>query len=270
MKIGISLSVYEAEKSCIVLSKGGFEKKLSIAKEMGYDGLDLFGKLTSAGEAREVYKAVAAYDLEVPLFTAPILVAKGCNLSLRDDEKRRKSIDMYKEQIEFANIIGAARMPIGFLRGQLDEDRDYCEYCDKLAESIEILSDFGKDYGIQLALEPINRYEMNTFNDVSSSLKFMKIYNLENKIALLLDAFHMNIEDDSIPKQIQASKGIVHHFHLPDSNRYACGSGHLDYEGIFGALKNIEYEDYVSVEAFPVPDQLTCAGKSIKCLKQYV
>ena len=82
-------------------------------------------------------------------------------------------------------------------------------------------------------------------------------------MGLLLDTFHMNIEEPSIYSSIvQAGKRIVH-VHVADSNRWYPGAGHVDFAGIIAILQTLNYEGYLSAEILPLPDPDTCAAQAI-------
>ena len=99
--------------------------------------------------------------------------------------------------------------------------------------------------------------------------EFVEKYGLD-ELGLLLDAFHMNIEDVSIEGSIKKAGKRLEHFHSPDSNRLAVGWGHLDYDNILKALDETGYGGYLMVEAFPKPDALSCAVQSAKFFREKV
>ena len=75
---------------------------------------------------------------------------------------------------------------------------------------------------------------------------------MEN-VGLLLDTFHMNIEERDMMESIEISKDRLFHFHVADSNRWAPGYGHIDFRGIINKLVGVGYGGYVSVECLPLP-----------------
>jgi sugar phosphate isomerase/epimerase len=85
---------------------------------------------------------------------------------------------------------------------------------------------------------------------------------------LLLDTFHMNIEEADITGSIRAGGDRIFHFHVADSNRLPPGAGHLDFKAILSALKATGYQGWVSGEFLPKPDAVTSARQAITCLNQ--
>jgi sugar phosphate isomerase/epimerase len=157
-------------------------------------------------------------------------------------------------------------MPIGFLRGRRLDDETEISYRKRLAESMKELSEYGAERGVSLLLEPMNRYEINTMNRVDQSLEFIEEYHLD-AMGLLIDTFHMNIEDPSIEEAIKLAARRTVHIHIPDSNRLAPGAGHLDYDSILKAIVATGYDRYLTIEALPLPSSLECAESGRKFLE---
>jgi sugar phosphate isomerase/epimerase len=91
-----------------------------------------------------------------------------------------------------------------------------------------------------------------------------------DNVGLMLDVFHMNIEDASIEEGLRTAGDRLWHVHIADSQRRYPGSGHLDFDGIFATLRDMGYRGYVSAELFPLPDADTAAVKTIDFLKKYM
>jgi sugar phosphate isomerase/epimerase len=122
-------------------------------------------------------------------------------------------------------------------------------------------------FGLRLALEPINRYETTLINNISQGLELIRHVGAEN-FGLLLDTFHMNIEEPVIEASIRACGEHIFHFHVADSNRWHPGAGHLDFHSILGTLLSTGYTGWISGEFLPEPDAQSAAGKSIAFLKK--
>ncbi len=120
--------------------------------------------------------------------------------------------------------------------------------------------------GVRLALEPINRYETTLINTVDEGLDLIDRVGADN-FGLLLDTFHMNIEEPSIEESIRRAGDRVFHFHVADSNRWYPGAGHLNFRSILSALAEIGYEGFVSGEFLPRPDAETAAREAIVFLR---
>lgn len=99
----------------------------------------------------------------------------------------------------------------------------------------------------RVLLEPINRYECRYLNLVADNLAVIDTVDHPNA-ALLPDTFHMSIEEVDPASAIRAAGGRVAHVHLGDNNRLLPGHGRLDWESIFGALRDIGFTGAVNLE----------------------
>lgn len=114
------------------------------------------------------------------------------------------------------------------------------------------MSLFAKDRGVDLLIEPLNRYSTPVCTTSADAMYVVKSIAQEN-VGLLLDTFHMNIEEDSIEYSIKNSKGLLKHIHLADNNRKMPGFAHINFREIVKALRELEFDRYMSFEPF-VPD----------------
>ena len=109
-----------------------------------------------------------------------------------------------------------------------------------------------RDYGITYCLEVVNRFEQLLLNTVKEGMEFVDQVGSPN-VKLLLDTFHMNIEEDYIGGSITSAKGYIGHFHIGECNRKPPGTGHMPWDEIFGAIKKIGYEGRIVMEPFIKP-----------------
>jgi sugar phosphate isomerase/epimerase len=109
------------------------------------------------------------------------------------------------------------------------------------------LSRFAKERGIQVLLEPLNRYSTPYCTTASDAVYIAEQINQDN-FGILLDTFHMNIEEDSFEHAILRSAGLLRHTHFADNNRKMPGYGHIDFQSIVKSLRNIGYNQYISFE----------------------
>jgi sugar phosphate isomerase/epimerase len=100
-------------------------------------------------------------------------------------------------------------------------------------------------------------------------MRLVKDLDCDN-VGLMLDLFHMNIEDASIEEGLRLAGDRLWHVHIADSNRLYPGSGHLDFDSIFATLEDMGYQGYVSAELLPLPDPDIAAQKIIDFLRTYV
>lgn len=118
---------------------------------------------------------------------------------------------------------------------------------DRSAACMRTLSKVAEDYGVYLCVEVVNRFENPILNTAAEGVAFCKQVDSPN-VKLLLDTFHMNIEEDSIPAAIRLAGSYVGHLHTGEGNRKVPGKGHLPWKQICEALADIGYTGYAVME----------------------
>jgi len=107
-----------------------------------------------------------------------------------------------------------------------------------------------EECGVTYCVEAVNRFETCVINTAREALDYIAQVDSPN-IGVLLDTYHMNIEEPSIPEAIRLAGNKLASFHTGENNRSAPGRGHLDWKEIFGTLKEIGYEGRIVSEPFP-------------------
>jgi D-psicose/D-tagatose/L-ribulose 3-epimerase len=123
---------------------------------------------------------------------------------------------------------------------------------DRAIEGVREAVKAAEDCGVIFCLEVVNRFEHFIMNTAAEGIAFAKRVESPN-CKILLDTFHMNIEEDSFRDSILESKGWLGHFHLGETNRRPPGFGRMPWPEIFGALREIDYQGAVVMEPFLVP-----------------
>ena len=132
---------------------------------------------------------------------------------------------------------------------------DYSKPIDKpgdWARSVANVREIGtvaQDCGVDYCLEVLNRFEGYLLNTAAEGVKFVKEVDVPS-VKVMLDTFHMNIEEDSIGGAIRSTKGLLGHFHTGECNRRVPGRGRTPWHEIALALKDIGYNGNVCMEPF--------------------
>jgi D-psicose/D-tagatose/L-ribulose 3-epimerase len=253
MKLASTISTYPTPFGPIVSKDGNLEASLKLQLKYGYEGADLFVKDTDEKTLKLYKRMFSDYGQSVVTLIAIFLGENGVKLSQTDEKLRARDIDLFKHQLDNVKTIGAKGIALGFIRGTHLENEREGDALKRIAESLHILGEYADSIGTTIMLEPINRYEINTLNRATDAVDFIKDNDLKG-VSLLLDLFHMNIEEKSIYDSILYSKGLISNIHTPDSNRYAIGEGHFDFKKIISTLREADYDDFMTLEAF-APDQ---------------
>lgn len=116
-----------------------------------------------------------------------------------------------------------------------------------LVQPFRELAEYASDYDINLVIEPLNRYSTPICTNSEDAKYIVNQVNHEN-LGIMLDTFHMNIEEDSIYDTIVASSSLLKHVHISDNNRKMPGFAHIDFDAVVRGLKKIKYSKYITFE----------------------
>ena len=120
---------------------------------------------------------------------------------------------------------------------------------DRSISSMKEIVKTAEDYGVIYCVEAVNRFESTVINTAQEALSYIEAVDSKN-IGVLLDTYHMNIEEKSIGDAIRLVGSKLTSFHTGENNRTAPGRGHLDWDEIFKALSDIEYQGRIVSEPF--------------------
>jgi D-psicose/D-tagatose/L-ribulose 3-epimerase len=126
-------------------------------------------------------------------------------------------------------------------------------------EGLREVAYYAGEKGVRPGIEPINRFETNFINRHDQALLLAHDVGLE--MGVVLDSFHLNIEEASSIEAIRRTGSYLIDFHVADSNRYPPGRGAIDWSALMGALQQTGYDRYLSNE-FVIPIDRTPAALS--------
>ena len=147
-----------------------------------------------------------------------------------------------------------AALIIGGVRGKLSGNAHQKSMQYNLAvDTLRHCALIAGDLGVNLLVEPINRYETNFINSAQDAMGLIEAIG-HPCVKLLLDTFHMNIEETDPCRTIRKAGKQLGYVHFADNNRQAPGQGHINFPAILEALAEIEYQGFISAEILPIPD----------------
>jgi len=115
----------------------------------------------------------------------------------------------------------------------------------------------------------MNRYESPFLNTAAEAASFIRKNELRD-VGILLDSFHMNIEEPSMPGAIAMAGNLLKHVHIADSNRNAPGKGHIPFLQLLRALNRVRYDQYLSAEILQAPCSEVVLAETIRFLRSMV
>ena len=254
MKISSTISLGAPLRAATLL-RGDIFDCIARSVDMGFDGVELQLNLDegSAIDFGEVAEFCGKKGIAVSAYATGSLYVKN-GLSLIDDDPAvvDKAISRLKLYVDAAEITGG-KVIIGCVRGNIPDPGEYLKLEERFASSMGRVLDAAGQKGVGVVLEAINRYENNYLATASQTACFIEKYNLP--LEILLDTFHMNIEERDMAAAFSAAAGHLGHVHLADNTREVPGMGSLDFSKIIGCLRGIGYDGWLSFECFIDKDE---------------
>ena len=265
MKLSIVLSTHAASFQAVAF-KGDFEGNLKSIASYGYDGVELAIRDPKLVNHDQVIQSVNDQNMIIPAIgTGQAWGEEGLSFTDQDPAIRKQAVERVMSHIPLAKKADAVII-IGLMRGVPEASVPEKQAEAWMIEALKICTAKALEEGVRLALEPLIRYETPLINTVSQGLELIETVGTEN-LGLLLDTFHMNVEEPSIEESIQTCGDRIFHFHVADSNRWHPGAGHLDFRSILEALYSTGYSGFVSGEFMPDPDANVSAQRAIQYLR---
>jgi D-psicose/D-tagatose/L-ribulose 3-epimerase len=120
---------------------------------------------------------------------------------------------------------------------------------DKLAERLRDLAVYGAERGVELGVEPLNRFETSFFNTTEQTLELVERVNHPG-LGVALDVFHLGIEEKSLGEAIRRAEGRLKHVQVAENDRGTPGTGQLAWDEVAEALHDVGYHGRVVIETF--------------------
>jgi D-psicose/D-tagatose/L-ribulose 3-epimerase len=225
------------------------------AQKCGFDILEVNApKVTRMSNADRNALKSAATEAGLDL-TYSIGMTADMDLASEDAATRKKGISFLQDVAHAMKYMGGTILaginysswPRKLLPGEGKEI-----LTDRSVEGVREAIKAAEDCGVLVCVEVVNRFEQFMMNTAAEGIAFAKRVGSPN-CKILLDTFHMNIEENSLRGSILESKDWLGHFHLGEPNRRPPGGGRMPWPEIFGALREINYQGAVVMEPFLVP-----------------
>jgi len=247
-------------------NKEDFEKIINLISLCEYNGIEFFPYYIKKIDVNYIKKLIQDNKLEVICVASGFLnTYYGLSISHPNEYIRRLAIENLKECIIFASKINAKYVSIGLIRGKII----HSSFEDGLKNIIKSLIECGKyaeEYNISLLIEPENRYETSYIHTVQDGIKILEEIGMGN-LGLMIDTYHMNIEEPNIEKAVKNASKKLLHVHLADNNRLAPGMGHFDFKSFIKCLKEVGYDSFLGIEVDPLPSLDIAIKNGIKFIK---
>ncbi|MDR3578065.1 MAG: sugar phosphate isomerase/epimerase [Anaerolineaceae bacterium] len=268
MKLSIAIQTPEVKPVLpVALASGSLSEKLAKAAGWGAQGIEFMSTDPHQLNWTEIKDTLYRYRLEASAVASGGM-SFGLGLTLLNADPDIMALAKIRlfDLIDMAFALAAPVVTIGSFRGRQSQYPGNGPA--RLAEILWDAGQFAQPKGVRIALEPINRYEGDFLANAEEGLSYLRQVN-HPAVGLLLDTYHMNIEETSWTepfRKVMAEEKLFH-VHLGDNNRLPPGKGLIDFSAIVNTLAEINYTGYLSAELFPKPDPDTAARQTIEYMK---
>ena len=211
---------------------------------LGFDGVELHGDL-DAFRPGEVGPVLADHGLHV--FS---LIPANVDVAHPDGGVRVAAVDYYRRLVDFAAALGGPLVSVHGQVGRIAPETTMAEEVGLLEISVRAIAEHARANGVGLVFEVLNRYKSHLINTGREALELLDAVGAAN-LRVLLDAYHMNIEEARPADAIRGAGKRLGLFHVADSNREGIGRGHTDFTALAQALDEVGYAGPVIVECTP-------------------
>lgn len=246
MKIGIYYAYWEKEW------RADYLKYIPKVRQLGFDVLEIACTPLPEMTRQELIDLRQCAKDHGVILTAGHGPNAGQNLASPDAGIARSAIDFYADLLKRLDLLDIRVIGGGIYSYW---PVDYSQPIDKTGDwerSVANVRKVGKmaaDFGIKYCLEVLNRFEGYLLNTAEEGMRFVQEVDLDS-VYLMLDTFHMNIEEDSFSKAIRQTGQKLGHFHIGEANRKVPGTGRMPWTEIADALIEIQYNGFLVMEPF--------------------
>lgn len=243
MKLGINTWAWTSPATTEKL-----ETLIPHVAELGYDAVELPVETPGDFDVVRARSLAEAYGLEIS-----ICGVIGAERDLLLPETRAQGADYLSTCIEIAEAAGSPTLvgPFYSAVGRCwratpeERERDVA----RLAGLLRDLGERAAAHGVSLGIEPLNRFETSFLNTTRQGIALVERVD-HPSVGLLLDVFHVGIEEKSPGDAIRDAGDHLVHLHACENDRGTPGTGHLPWEDMAAALREIGYDGKVVIETF--------------------
>jgi len=234
---------------------------LAEIKRNGFDGVEFPMFDAESFALQDIRKGLEQNGLECTCCGA---MPGGISVFSEDAAARQKARTFLEDCIKMAAEAGASIFagpfysPVGYLPGR----RRTADEWNRTVEFYQSLGPVLAAHGVILAIEPLNRFETYFLNTAADAAALCDEVGDPN-VGVLFDTFHANIEEKDIGAACRAAARHLKHVHTCENDRGIPGSGHVEWKGLFQALRDIRYDGWLTIESFGFSIREIAAAASI-------
>lgn len=246
MKYGIYFAYWE--------KMWGVDQKQYVkkVKELGFDGLEISCAMLKNIEQKELVEFRKMAEDAGVILTAGYGPNASENLGSADEAVQKHAIEFYTDILKKLEILDIHTMgggiysywPVDYSK-PIDKEGDWA----RSVANVKKVGKIARECGVDYCLEVLNRFEGYLLNTCAECKQFVEEVG-EPAVKIMLDTFHMNIEEDDLCAAIRLAGDKLGHFHVGENNRRLPGKGNMPWHAIGESLRSIGYDKNIVMEPF--------------------
>jgi D-psicose/D-tagatose/L-ribulose 3-epimerase len=226
-----------------------FDGDLACMKQAGYDAVELQIADPALFDDDRVRRSLERVGYAMCAFqTGSTYSSRGNCLCTADETVRRRTIDLLKSFVDLAARWKAV-IVFGSLQGRLRDEPDRQAGEARIRAAVREVGQYSVEKGATIAFEPVNHGEVGFHNTIAEAAGLVRSLNLPS-VRLMIDTFHINIEEWDVLAPLADIQDILAHVHLSETNRGVLGTGHWPTAGFLARLAEIGFAGYCSVGVY--------------------
>jgi D-psicose/D-tagatose/L-ribulose 3-epimerase len=214
----------------------------------GYNGIEISGE-PAVYDSEDVKRQLDQHGLEC--WGAVTLMTGGRDLVHEDHYVRLASVQYVKDTLSLVASLGGKILTVvpstvGKVVPMASPEEEW-QWC---VEGLKECQAHAEQVGVRMGVEPLCRFETYFINRGDQAVQMAK--DVGGNCGVTLDLFHMNIEEADWAQALRSAADYLVDVHVADNNRLPPGQGALDWDLLVRTLKDVGYDDYLTVE-FVVP-----------------
>jgi D-psicose/D-tagatose/L-ribulose 3-epimerase len=228
-------------------------------REKGFDGVEIARFSFTDFPAAEIRRACERDGLRPLMCTA---LTGDQSLVSPDNDIRRRTREFLMAAIQTVaelggdTLVGPVCSAVGYHTGKRRTEDEWKH----AVEGLQSLTPVLDQYGVTLAVEPLNRFETYFLNTTDDAVRLCEQVG-HDRVGILFDTFHANIEEKNVGEALERAGKWLRHVHTCENDRGTPGSGHVAWGDVFSAIDRIGYERWLVIESFGslIPEIATAA-----------
>ena len=220
---------------------------IDTVKDLGFDFIEIPLMRLDLFDAKAVKERLDGFEVT----TSNVLLADDVDITSFDESSRKNGVKYLKECVKASADAGVKAFSGVIYSKYLKDSKSMPteKEWEFSAKALKEVAKYAADLGVSVGVEPVTRYESYLLNTSAQAVKLIDMIDEPNAF-IHLDSYHMNVEEKDFYTAIKTAGDKLRCFHMCENDRGIVGSGHVDWDGIFRAFKEIGFNGYLGFEGF--------------------